>query len=110
MKLDAVFVIRFLLAALAVYRLAWMLTREDGPFGLFAKVRAILGRKASKAKHGGWAWTLAEVANCPHCLGIWLAILFAPAVIWPSVVTDVILLILALAGLHSYLTGRTEDE
>jgi hypothetical protein len=110
MTLGAAFVIRFILAALAVYRVA-MFTREDGPFNVFANVRAYLGRQVREIEGGAVHnvnWTLAEISNCPHCIGVWLALLFAPAVIWPSFVTDVILLFLAIAGLQSYLTGREE--
>lgn len=108
------FVIRFILAALAIYRVA-MFTREDGPGGVFSIIRVWLGKRAAKVTlktgfelHGFW-WSLAEISNCPHCVGVWLALLVAPAVVWPSTVTDIILIILALAGAQSYLTGRGEE-
>jgi Protein of unknown function (DUF1360). len=113
MTFDSAFVIRFLLAAFAVYRLAYMITLEDGPFGVFESVRLWFGKTAAnhEPQHGGRSldWTMAELFNCPHCIGVWLAILCAPAVIWPSIVTDIILIILALAGLQSYLTGRGDE-
>lgn len=113
MTLGAAFAIRFLLAAFSVYRLAYMFTREDGPFGVFESARLWLGKIATNhdPQRGGrsMAWTLAELFNCPHCLGVWMALLFAPAVIWPSFVTDVILIVLALAGLQSYLTGHGDE-
>jgi hypothetical protein len=108
------FAIRFILAALAVYRVA-MFTREDGPGAIFLSLRSWLGKRAAKVTfktgfefHGFW-WTLAEVSNCAHCAGVWLAILFAPAVLWPNKITDIIIIILALAGLQSFLTGRGEE-
>jgi hypothetical protein len=103
------FALRFLLAALALYRVARMFTLEDGPFGLFDRFRLWLGKRAGNSESHGLAWTLAELFNCPHCIGVWLALLFAPAAIWPSRVGDGILIILALAGLQSYLTGRGEE-
>jgi hypothetical protein len=100
------FIIRFLLAAFALYRVA-MFTREDGPFGIFVSIREALGRRAANdTGHLGLSWTLAEISNCPHCIGVWLALLFAPAVIWPNSITDGALIILALAGVQSFLTGR----
>jgi hypothetical protein len=110
MHLDLAFVIRFLLAVLAVYRLA-MFTREAGPFGIFTSIRTWLGKRV-KDKAGvvieNFDWTLAEVSNCPHCIGVWMAVPFSIIVIWPNTVTDIILIVLALAGLQSYLTGREE--
>jgi hypothetical protein len=109
------FVIRFLLAALALYRVAWF-TREDGPFALSLRFRQWLGKLAAAEtfktgfEQHGFFWTLAEVANCPHCIGVWLAIPAALVVIFPSNVTDVILIVLALAGLQSFLTGRSDEE
>lgn len=112
MKLDAAFAIRFLLAVLAVYRVA-MFTREDGPFGVFGHIRAFLGKFAytdttTGTQKLGLFWTLAEISNCAHCFGIWLSIIVAPLVIWPHAWSDILLAILAIAGLQSFLTGRIE--
>lgn len=113
MTLGASFVIRFLLAALSVYRLAWM-TKEDGPFGIFLNMRNWLGKMAARERHAsgfetfGPAWTIAEISNCPHCIGVWLAILFAPFVIFPNFYTDMVMIILAISGLQSLFTGRSD--
>lgn len=108
---DSTFVIRFLLAAMAVYRVArFAHPDEDGPFGIFSRIRTWLGKLANTRKEFGWAWTLAGIANCPHCLGLWLAPLFAAAVIWPNIYSDIVLVMLALAGLQSFMTGRKAEE
>lgn len=111
MTLDISFLLRFILATLAVYRVA-MFTREDGPFYLFSSFRELLGKRAAKDKFKGrrWGitWMLAELTNCPHCAGVWLSFLVLPSVIWPSAVTDGILICIAIAGLQSFLTGRGE--
>jgi len=107
MTFDFAFIVRFFMAALAVYRLAWMFTREDGPFALFDKFRMWLGKHATEGK--GLGWTLAELFNCPHCLGLWLAFLLSPAVLWPSKGIDIVLVILAVAGLQSFMTGRNDE-
>jgi len=99
---------RCLLVALAVHRLAWMFTREDGPFGIFDGLRMQLGKRVVEGEHG-LAWTLAELFNCPHCLGLWLAFLLSPAVLWPSKGIDIVLVILAVAGLQSFMTGRNDE-
>ena len=110
MIMDAAFVVRCLLIALAVYRLAWMFTREDGPFNVFEWVRCWLGKQAAKKQEHGLAWTLAEVSNCTHCAGLWLALIGSLFVIFPSYYSDVLILILAIAGLQSFMTGRNNDE
>jgi len=107
MIFDTAFIVRFFLAALAIYRLAWMLTKEDGPFMLFDKFRKWLGKRVTKDM--GLGWTLAELFNCPHCLGLWLAILLSPAILWPSRGMDIVLVILAVAGLQSFMTGRNDE-
>ena len=115
MNIDTALIVRFLLAALAVYRVAWF-AKEDGPFGVFVGMRSRLGKLAAREKYQsgfelhGIAWTLAEISNCPHCFGVWLAMLAAPAVFYPCIYSDIILVILALAGLQSFLTRATSEE
>jgi hypothetical protein len=52
----------FLLATLATWRLAALLTREDGPFDIIAKVRARAGGIAGRA------------LGCLHCTSMWVAL------------------------------------
>lgn len=58
--------VRFTLSALAVYRLARLVAREDGPLGLFRRLRSSV--KGSSA--GG-------VLGCVNCLSVWIALPFA---------------------------------
>jgi hypothetical protein len=114
MTIDLEFIVRFLLAALAVYRVAWF-TKDYGPFGVFESIRTYMGKMAARETYSsgvqrhGVAWTLAELSNCPHCMGVWLALLFAPFVICPSRMTDIIIIIFALAGIQTYLTRATSE-
>jgi len=109
MIFDLAFIVRFFMAALAIYRLAWMFTKENGLFGIFAHIRAKLGARAAVEPREGIVWTIAELFNCPHCFGVWLAILFLPAILFPSQPVDAILIILAVAGLQSFMTGRSDE-
>lgn len=59
-------VFRFILAALATWRLALLLAREDGPGHIFARFREKTGSSS-----------LRELFNCVKCLGVWIAIPFA---------------------------------
>jgi hypothetical protein len=57
---------RFLLAALATWRLAFLLVREDGPGHIFARLRNRLGN--------GF---LGQLLGCVKCVGLWVSIPFA---------------------------------
>ena len=113
MKLPLLLAI--LLAVLAIFRLSYMLAREDGPFGIFVRMRAYFGKAVVvdiESRQGiyGPSWTLAELVNCPHCIGFYLSILFAFLIIFPSIVGNAVLLILGVAGTQSFLTHLIERE
>jgi hypothetical protein len=55
--------IRFTLSALAVYRVSFLVAREDGPWGLFRQVRS-----AAKGTVAG------RLVTCLNCLSIWIAL------------------------------------
>jgi hypothetical protein len=57
---------RFLLAALATWRLAFLLAREDGPGRIFALLRNRLD-----------AGVLSQLLGCVKCVGMWVSIPFA---------------------------------
>lgn len=58
----------FLLSVLAVYRVARMIAREDGPFFIFSKIQAW----AEPRQADNW---FAAGLLCPLCLSFWLALL-----------------------------------
>jgi hypothetical protein len=55
--------VRFTLSALAVYRLAFLVAREDGPWGIFRRLR-------SSAKGSAGAGLFA----CVNCLSLWISL------------------------------------
>ena len=57
---------RFLIAALATWRLAFLLARERGPWGIFVRLR-----------HSARAGIAGGLLKCVKCVGIWVAIPFA---------------------------------
>lgn len=59
---------RFVLAALATWRLTHLVAREDGPGHVFVKLRAWLGRSS-----------LGTLMDCFECLSVWFA---APLALW----------------------------
>jgi hypothetical protein len=54
-----------ILAILATYRVARMLTTEDGPFDLFAKLRERIDPRQE-------TW-VGRGINCPLCVGFWVS-------------------------------------
>jgi len=59
---DPSFWARFALATLAVWRLAYLLSSEDGPGGIVARLRAALATS--------WAGL---AMDCFACMGLWVA-------------------------------------
>ena len=52
----------FVLAVLATWRVAHLVAREDGPFDVIVRLR----RRAGDGVAG-------RLMDCPHCLGLWIA-------------------------------------
>lgn len=57
-----------LLAILATYRLAYDITRMDGPFEVYVKLR---GWFIQRFGEGHW---VAEGVNCPICCSFWVSL------------------------------------
>ena len=55
--------VRFTLSALAVYRLAFLVAREDGPWGVFRRFRSAL----KDSMVGG-------LFGCVNCLSVWISL------------------------------------
>jgi len=66
MTADGGVFFRFLIAALATWRLAFLVARERGPWGVFARVRQRVGRGV-----------IGELLECVKCGGLWIAVPFA---------------------------------
>jgi Protein of unknown function (DUF1360) len=66
---------RFVLEALAIWRLSHLIAREDGPFDVIVRLRALVG-----------AGVLGQLMDCPYCLSLWLAapLAFFAESSWPA--------------------------
>lgn len=82
-----------LIIGLAVWRVAYMVTKESGAFGVFYRFRAVLERRYKKADTHG---TLYELFSCPYCLSVWLAVIGWLA--WQHPAGQVVLQALAIAA------------
>ena len=67
---DRTAIWRFILSALAVWRLTHLLAEEDGPWDLIARLRSKLG-----------AGLLGRLMDCFFCLSLWISL---PLAIWLS--------------------------
>ena len=86
---------RFLLAALATWRLAFLFAREDGPGRIFTRLREKLG-----------AGFLGELFKCVKCLGVWIAIPLAFFVGGDWV--ELVVIWLALSGVTALIDELTK--
>jgi hypothetical protein len=68
------------LAILAVWRLAHLVSKEDGPFDIFGKLKERAGATFDVVSQEWQGNTeLGYLLTCPLCLSIWFAV---PAAIW----------------------------
>jgi hypothetical protein len=102
--------LRFLLAALAVWRITHLLAREDGPWDLVVRLRRAVG-------DGFWGGLL----DCFYCLSLWIALPFAfwigagwgeRGLLWPALSGAAILLDARAGAPHEPLIieARSEHE
>lgn len=93
-----------LLAIFATYRLAELVSIDT----IFEPLRLSLGKRVDPTRHNK-DWYAAELVNCPYCLGVWFALLFALVIAhgWQYV----LLVWFAIAGGQAFLeslAGRSE--
>jgi hypothetical protein len=100
--------VRLLLAVLTCYRLAQLVTLDDGPMFVFRDLRKRLNAIASQG--GKFQKSIAELFNCPYCVGVCFALLCTGLYLWQSVAADIILLIIGIAGGQVFLQSFSENE
>lgn len=59
---------KFAILALATWRLASLIVRENGPFDVFTRVRAFVGAEDEGELRG-----FAELFSCVWCMSVWTA-------------------------------------
>jgi hypothetical protein len=94
--------INIILAALASYRLAILISNDTVPF---EPLRLYIGKYANKSKLG---YYLAEGINCHHCVGMWTSLFFCLLVIKPKTLKDLLVYWFAVAGLQIKLGEENE--
>ncbi len=92
--------LNYVLLVFACYRLAQLITLDEGPFSIFSKLRIKVGAydygENGEAKTG-----LGRAMTCLYCLGIWIALplsLYATGIDW-------YIAWFAIAGGQAFLQG-----
>lgn len=99
--------LRILLAIFAAFRLARLVSFEEGPGGIFEALRV----KAGAAEYGADGLPTTNLARgivCPHCVGVYAAALIALTVVRPSWAGDALLAWMGVAGGQSALEDAAE--
>lgn len=100
-------IVRFAIAVLACYRIAQLVTLDDGPGDCLLTARATLGGY-DLGEDGRPETSLGRGIICPHCVGVWVAAVLAVTLFPLGLMTPVYWL--AIAGGQSFLQsvgGRT---
>jgi hypothetical protein len=97
-----------LLLILAAYRLTSLIASEEGPFGLFERLRAALGAY-DYGPDGRPLTNLGRGIVCPLCVGVYVAALMFALAQWGGEIGAVVLLWLAVAGGQHWLE-RSQRE
>lgn len=110
--------LRVALAVLTLFRLARLLAIDDGPLWVFARLRGWTDLQRVREQdsvaaqmddsdllHSGLWASLDEGLRCPYCVGIWLAPVVALLYTRHGWLSDLILLVLGLAGGQALLQG-----
>jgi len=80
----------FILFGLLIYRLSFLIAREEGPFSLFSRLRGRIDPSQS-------TW-IGRGINCPLCISFWLSFIIAYPLSDKSIY-NIIFLWLSFAGL-----------
>ena len=94
--------IRVVLAAFAVFRLAQLITIDDGPWDMFFHLRVLAG-VYDRDKTGRASTNIGRLFACPYCIGVWLSALALIPVFFSYGITDALVMALGIAGMQSAL-------
>lgn len=81
-------VFQFVLYALAVFRIALMVSKEDGPAWIFRKLRKVPPPRSS-ARQG---------LSCPFCVSVWAAIPMTAQAFYQPLWGELVVMVLALSA------------
>lgn len=103
-------IMSFIIAILAAYRMALLLSEDDGPFYIFMQLRTFTANKAMGESNGTGFWHMIdEGINCPYCTGLYAAVACGLVVAWNNYYGNLFLLIFAIAGGQSILQNLRKE-
>lgn len=103
----AAFAVRFVLAALACFRIGELVALDDGPLDLCLRLRVVAGCH-DRGSNGRIKTGAGRLFACPYCIGVWIAVPLAYWLVGMS--AEIIIVWIALAGAQAFLQsigGRT---
>jgi len=96
--------VRLVLLAFATYRIAELITIDEGPYGIFEGIRSFFKKKAMlSGKQNSFTMNIAKLLECPFCVGIWISIVAGFVYLWYNPVADFVTIIFAIAGIQAFL-------
>ena len=105
LDLEALNLIRLILAILACYRMTGFVVYDNGPWNVFFNLRLKAGVFDTNDR-GEPNTNLGKLLSCPYCTGVWVAIVAGIMVLFPTWPGDILLLWLGIAGGQAALEGR----
>jgi hypothetical protein len=106
-------ILRLILAALACFRLAQLVTLDKGPFLIFERLRIQVEQyiATSPGRQQSYFWrSVADGTSCPYCLGFYVGLLCTLLVLFPTYPGDLFLLWFGIIGLQAFLQGVSGRE
>lgn len=97
--------LRWLFAALTVFRLSQLVVYDDGPWDVMLRLRTWAGAY-DLGENGEPVMTWGKFFACPYCVGVWLAFGVLALVFTVSVAGDMLLAWWGLAGAQALMEGR----
>ena len=101
------FELRLILATFTCYRLARMIALDDGPLFILESLREWTQSKSNNELNPAGHWhNLSEGLRCPYCVGIWLSLPLLALLIWPTMLGDWFLVLMAISGAQAFLQSQ----
>lgn len=111
--MEITFLLRLVLASLACFRLAQLVTLDKGPFLIFERLRLRIEWyiALSDTRRQSYFWkSVADGLSCPYCLGFYLSLLCSLLVLFPTYGGDLFLLWFGIMGMQAFLQGVSNRE
>lgn len=96
--------LNLILLSLVCYRIASLISLDEGPFEIFHRLRVVSGAY-DYGQNGKAGSPLGRGIACPYCVGLWIALplaLYADLSLWW-------LWWLAIAGMQAFLQSISND-